>query len=209
MVCQIPVYEGNVQTGTKTITIEPVLSNSFYYYTLTGVTAVQMGDEITAQLHMEKEGQPYLSKVDTYSIARYAYAQLDKPTTADSLKALCADLLRYGSKAQIFKSYRTDSLVDAAMTEAHRAYLSDIEAVTFGNTKRVERFHVRSIFNASDEPVLGVDNRIKLEKRIMITRLADALRDADAVQFVTEMESPEEIHMTAKLMVVMPMESET
>ncbi len=134
MVCEIPVYEGNVQTDTKTVTVEPVLSGAFYYYTLTGVTAVQMGDVITAQLHMEKEGQPYLSKVDTYSIAQYAYAQLDKDTTTDGLKALCADLLRYGKEAQVFKSYRTDALVDSAMTEAHRAWLSDAEAVTFGNT---------------------------------------------------------------------------
>ncbi len=137
MVCEIPVYEGNEQTGTKTVTLEPVLSGAFYYYTLTGVTAVQMGDVITAQLHMEKDGQSYLSKVDTYSIAQYAYAQLNKDTTTDGLRALCADLLRYGKEAQIFKAYRTDSLVDASMTEAHRAWLSDAEAVTFGNNNQV------------------------------------------------------------------------
>ena len=137
MVCEVPVYTGNEQTGTKTLTLAPVLSGTFYYYTLTGVTAVQMGDVITAQLHMEKNGQPYLSKVDTYSIAQYAYAQLNKDTTADSLKALCADLLRYGKEAQIFKTYRTDSLVDAAMTESHKAYLSDAEIVTFGSNNQV------------------------------------------------------------------------
>ena len=137
LVCEIPVYQGNTQTGTKTVTIEPVLVGSFYYYTLTGVTAVQMGDVITAQLHMEKNGQPYLSKVDTYSIAQYAYTQLNKDTTADSLKALCADLLRYGKEAQVFKTYRTDALVDASMTEAHKAYLSDAEAVTFGTNNQV------------------------------------------------------------------------
>jgi hypothetical protein len=49
---------------------------------------------------------------------------------------LCADLLRYGTEAQVFKSYRTDALADGAMTEAHRAWLSDVEAVTFGNNNR-------------------------------------------------------------------------
>ncbi len=137
LVCEIPVYEGNVQTGTRTVAVEPVAAGSFYYYTLTGVTAVQMGDVITAQLHMEKEGQPYLSKVDTYSIAQYAYAQLNKETTADSLKTLCADLLRYGKEAQVFKSYRTDALADAPMTEAHRAWLSDAESVTFGSNNQI------------------------------------------------------------------------
>ncbi len=137
LVCEIPVYEGNVQTGTKTVTLEPVANGMFYYYTLTGLTAVNMGDEVTAQLHMEKDGYPYLSTVDTYSVAEYAYSQLDKDTTAQTLKALCADLLRYGKEAQIFKAYRTDSLVDAAMTEAHRALLSDAESVTFGNNNQI------------------------------------------------------------------------
>ncbi len=137
LVCEIPVYTGNEQTGSKTVTIEPVLVGNFYYYTLTGITAVQMGDVVTARLHMEKKGQPYLSKADTYSIAQYAYAQLNKDTTADSLKKLCADLLRYGKEAQIFKSYRTDALVDASMTSAHRAWLSVAEAVTFGNNNQI------------------------------------------------------------------------
>ncbi len=137
MVCEIPVYTGNELTGTRSVTIEPVLVGNFYYYTLTGVTAVQMGDVITAQLHMEKDGRPYVSGVDTYSIAQYAYGQLNKDTAADSLKKLCADLLRYGKEAQIFKSYRTDALVDASMTSAHRAWLSDAEAVTFGNNNRI------------------------------------------------------------------------
>ncbi len=134
MVVEIPVYTGNVLTGTKTVTIDPVISGSYYYYTLTGLTAVNMGDVVKAQLHMEKDGQPYLSQVDTYSIAQYAYAQLDKPAANAKLKALCADLLRYGKEAQAFKSYRTDALADAAMTEEHKTFLSDTEAVIFGNT---------------------------------------------------------------------------
>ena len=137
LVCEIPVYTGNEQTGSKTVTIEPVLVGNFYYYTLTGITAVQMGDVVTARLHMEKKGQPYLSKADTYSIAQYAYAQLNKDTTADTLMKLCADLLRYGKEAQIFKSYRTDALVDADMTHSHRAWLSDVEAVTFGSNNQI------------------------------------------------------------------------
>ena len=54
------------------------------------------------------------------------------------LKVLCAELLRYGAKAQIFKSYRLDALVDARMTLEQKALLSDLEAVTFGNTNLTE-----------------------------------------------------------------------
>jgi len=137
MVCEIPVYEGNEQTGTRTVTLEPTVNGYFYYYTLAGLTAVNMGDVVSAQLHMEKDGQEYLSKADTYSIAQYAYSQLDKVGADPKLKALCADLLRYGKEAQIFKAYRTDALVDEAMTDIHRALLSDAEAVAFGNRNQV------------------------------------------------------------------------
>ncbi len=134
LICEIPVYEGNTQTGSRTVTIEPVLQGSFYYYTLQGLTAVNMGDQVEATLYMTRDGKTYCSNADRYSVSAYAYSQLGKDTAAKELKTLCADLLRYGSMAQTFKGYRTDSLCDSAMTEAQRAYLTDLDAVTFGNT---------------------------------------------------------------------------
>ncbi len=133
----IEVYEGEEYKGTTTVRIDPVDSGYYYYFTLTGLTAVQMNDTITSVFYGTKDGQPYYSNADVYKIADYAYSQLNKTGASDTLKTLCADLLRYGAKAQIFKSYRTDSLSDSNMTDAHRAYLSDMEAVTFGNTNQV------------------------------------------------------------------------
>jgi hypothetical protein len=92
-----------------------------------------MNDRLSSVLYGKKNGQIYYSSTDSYSIADYAYSQLNKANSATSLKTLCADLLRYGKEAQLFKNYRTDSLVDAAMTDAHRALLSDAEAVTFSD----------------------------------------------------------------------------
>jgi len=133
LVCEIPVYEGNTKISTRSLTIEPVLQGYFYYYTLDGLTAVNIGDQVTATLYMTKDGKTYCSNADRYSVATYAYSQIAK-TSDPALKALCADLLRYGAKAQIFKSYRTDSLCDSAMTQEQKAYLTDLGTVTFGNT---------------------------------------------------------------------------
>ena len=134
---ELDTYEGNEKTGTKTIKILPTEQGDYYYFTLSGLTAVHMNDRIRSVLYGTKDGQEYYSPVDNYSITDYAYSQMNKAGMPKSLKILCADLLRYGAKAQIFKSYRTDNLADAAMTEEHRAYLSDIEAVTFGNNNVV------------------------------------------------------------------------
>ncbi len=166
LVVEIPVYEGNIQTGTKTVTVEPVLNGSYYYYTLTGLTAVHMGDEVKAQLHMEKNGQDYLSSVDTYSVAQYAYSQLDKVGAADSLKALCADLLRYGKEAQIYKGYRTDALVDRDMLEEHCGYLSDAEGISFGNTNET--------LNDLETPVINwVGKSLNLESKVAVKYIFD------------------------------------
>ncbi len=131
--CVLPEYEGNELTGTSTVRIEPVVNGKYYYFTLTGITAVRMGDMVEAVLHMTKGDQEYLSKTDSYSVATYAYAMLNS-TTDSKMLTLCADLLRYGAEAQSFKGYRTDALVDAAMTEEQRAYLSDMDSLTFSAT---------------------------------------------------------------------------
>ncbi len=131
--CVRSTYEGNALSGEETMSIDvPTVSGGFYYFTLTGINATQMGDEIHATLYMLKGEELYRSNVDVYSVSAYAYTQLNKAEMPASLKTLCADLLRYGSAAQSFKGYRTDSLVDREMTAEHKAYLSDLDAVTFG-----------------------------------------------------------------------------
>ncbi len=128
--CILPEYETNELTGTSTVQIQPVLNGSYYYFTLTGITAVRMGDTVEAVLHMTKGNTEYTSLTDSYSVATYAYAMLNSTTDAQML-TLCADLLRYGAEAQTYKNYRTDSLVDAAMTDEQRAYCSDTNTLTF------------------------------------------------------------------------------
>ncbi len=137
VLAELDTYEGNTKTGVKILRIEPVLKGNYYYFTLTGLNAVNMNDSIRSILYGTKDGQPYYSPVDEYSIATYAYSQISKLGVPDSLKSLCADLLRYGAKAQIFKSYRLDALADGKMTEEYKSFLSNIDAVTFGNTNTV------------------------------------------------------------------------
>ncbi len=137
MSVELERYEGNTQIEPLTLTLSPVDQGNFYYFTLEGLTATQMNDRIRSVLHGVKDGRPYYSTVDHYSIADYAYAQLSKADIAHGLKTLCANLLRYGSSAQIFKAYRTDTLADSFMTVEDSAYLSSLEDVTFGNTNTV------------------------------------------------------------------------
>ena len=129
----IPSYEGNECIGSTTETLYPQYRDGYYYFVLDGLTAVQMNDTLEAQLHGTKMGRDYCSEADTYSVATYAMNQLNKSEAKESLKSLCANLLRYGAKAQEFKEYRTDTLADSAMTEQQRSYLTDLGTVVFAN----------------------------------------------------------------------------
>ena len=137
LVVDVPTYVGNTFTGNRKITLRPELKGNYYYFTLEGMTAVHMNDMLRATLFASKDGELYASEVDVYSIGTYAYNQLDNSNADRDLRVLCAELLRYGSKAQLFKNYRTDDLVDETMTEEHKSLLVDLANVAFGNNNRV------------------------------------------------------------------------
>ena len=129
----IPIYVNNEHTGSKTEILYPEYRQGYYYFTLNGLTAVQMNDTLTACLYGTRWGAKVHSLEDTYSIATYAMIQMNKVDAKASLKTLCANLLRYGAMAQAYKEYRTDAPADGAMTTQHRANLTNLNAVVFSN----------------------------------------------------------------------------
>lgn len=134
---QIPNYHGDSNGFHDSLTLEPVVKDGYYYFTLSELTAVQMNDEIEAVLYWTRDGKDYRSTADVYSIAQYAYRQLRKEGSADKLKTLCVNLLVYGAKAQIFKNYRPDSLADSLLTSGERTYVTNPETVTFGSCNQL------------------------------------------------------------------------
>ncbi len=164
--CVLPIYEGNTLTGSRKVTVEPVLNGYYYYFTLTGVTAVNMYDTVTATLHMTKGEESFVSNSDTYSVARYAYSQLGKSGVSESLKSLCANLLRYGAAAQTYKGYRTDALADRDLTMAQRAYLTDLDSVTFGQ-------YNKDLSDLSAPKVLWVGKSLLLDSKVTLRYVVD------------------------------------
>ena len=131
--CRYNEFMGNEVGEEKILQLKPELRNSYYYFTLEGLTAIHMTNELKAVLHGVKDGQAYFSPTDEYSIAQYAYSQLSSATAKEPLKILCADLLRYGAAVQNYKGYRTDSLADGRMTAEQKLLLTDLNGVSFQN----------------------------------------------------------------------------
>jgi len=159
--CAVPKYNGNTKIGMEIVTVEPVLNGYFYYFTLDGMTAIHMNDTVEATLHMRNDDGDAVSETDVYSIATYAYHQLNKADSANELKYLCAELLRYGSAAQIFKGYRTDALADSAMTREQKVWLRDLNAVTFAN-------HNTQFEDLSAPIVLWVGKALVLDSKVTV-----------------------------------------
>ena len=155
------VYVESVPENGKTVRISPVENGNYYYFTVTGLTALNMNDRIRSVLYGTKNGQPYYSPVDDYAIADYAYALLNTANGDRALKTLCADLLRYGAKAQIYKNYRVDHLADSKMTEEHKAYLSDMEAITFGNVNQI-------LTDVANAPIAWAGKTLNLESKVAL-----------------------------------------
>ena len=166
MECTVPVFLGEAGTVEQIMKLQPVLNGNFYYFTLASLTAVQMNDIIIATVHMTKDGRQYISGTDTYSIATYAYSQMDKAGVNPELKTLCADLLRYGAMAQTYKGYRTDALADSSMTELHRSYLTDLSTVGFNN-------HNEVLGDVSNPEITWAGKILNLESRVVLRYVVD------------------------------------
>ncbi len=166
MVCEVPVYEGNIQTGTREIDLIPVEKGAYDYYTLNSLDATNMNDPIEVTLYGWDGEELCVLEKETYSIAAYAYSQLEKDSATKELKRLCADLLRYGGLAQSFKSYRTDTLADDAMTEEHKAYLTNLDTVVFNN-------HNRELKDAESSSVSWVGKALLLDSKVVLRYIVD------------------------------------
>ena len=158
---EIPKYVGNTLDRWELTTLSPVEKGAYYYFVLEGMTAVNMGDELKAVLKMRKNGQVYVSPTDYYSISDYAYSQLRKDNSPESLKKLCANLLQYGAKAQEYKGYRTDCLANNALTTEQLAYVTDPETVIFGNTSSITN-------DLSDPAITWVGKTLDLGSRVTV-----------------------------------------
>ncbi|MBP3412436.1 MAG: hypothetical protein J6K89_04185, partial [Oscillospiraceae bacterium] len=171
----IPKYNGNQPVGSSTVKIDPVLNNGYYYFTLTGITAVQMGDQVEAVLYMSKNGNTTVSATDRYSVAAYVYSQLAKEGSTAELKTLCADLLRYGAAAQRFKSYRVDAPADGSMTLDQIMYLSDVTDLQFGDNY--------AVLNDVQKPsITWVGKALNLESKVVLRFVFDAASYAGNVE---------------------------
>lgn len=79
------------------------------------IAAKEMSDDIYAVLCAETEAGPVFTPASSMSVARYASAAINS-YSGSKLQRLMVDMLNYGTSAQLFFDYGTDSLANSFLT---------------------------------------------------------------------------------------------
>ncbi|MBO5868422.1 MAG: hypothetical protein J6Q54_05915, partial [Oscillospiraceae bacterium] len=123
--------EGNRQEGVLTFIVgkdqmAPFYDNNNvltrYEVPFNKVAACEMGNTIYGTIYVQRDGVWYVSKQFDYSVKTYIDSQISKnvnKTGDDAFKTmqLMVECLNYGAAAQIRFGYKTEALVNAAITE--------------------------------------------------------------------------------------------
>ena len=96
------------------------VSGEYLIFSFKNLAPQYMNDVITAVPFASKNGSVVEGKSVNVGAAKYCYSQLSK-SSDDKLKTLLVDLLNYGSAAQVYVGYKTDSLANADLTSAQAA----------------------------------------------------------------------------------------
>ncbi len=120
-------------------------SGTSYVVSSNGVPAKQLGDALYFKAYAKLTDGTYVYS----SVAGYhavAYAQSILATNADArTKALMVAMLNYGAAAQVQFNYKTDTLMNASLTEEQLALVKDydatmVDAVVKADTNKVGKF---------------------------------------------------------------------
>ena len=94
----------------------------------------------------------------------------------EKLKTLCAELLRYGTAAQNYKGYCTETPADGNMTQTHRSYLADLETVPVGEIS-MELPSIRETCVTWAGRAMALDSRIAIRYVVDLSAYVGKIED--------------------------------
>ena len=114
-------YSVRFTVNGRTVIVYGAERDGAYVFSFCGITPQRMGDSVKAEL---LSGDTVLDEIDGYSVKQYAIDALTLYNATEyteakyvALRNLLSDMLNYGSKAQEYKSYKTDALVTDGIEE--------------------------------------------------------------------------------------------
>lgn len=99
-----------------------------YLLKYNNIAAAELGEVLYLTVYAEKDGVTYVSQLDSYSVAKFAYNNLSKSTVSADNKVMLVDLLNFAAAAQVNFNHNTGNLANAQLTAAQKAMASTLTA---------------------------------------------------------------------------------
>lgn len=128
-----------------------------------GIPAQELGDQIYFCIFAKlADGSYAYGKQVSYCPKAYAYNQLSNDSVATENKALYVAMLNYGAAAQTYLNYRTDALINSALSEEQKALVEDfrqdmVQAVTMPDSTKQGTFAKTESGFSEKKPTVSLD----------------------------------------------------
>jgi hypothetical protein len=123
--------KGDIDKADEVYEATYLAASDYYIATTDGIAAKEMGDERYYCAYAKlSDGTGAYSGLYQYSPEKYAMSRIQNSSN-EKLKALCVAMLNYGAAAQQYFGYRTDDLMNGALTEAQKALAAPYDAAYF------------------------------------------------------------------------------
>ena len=111
-----------IEEGQEGYSLET--STGRHVFTYSDIAAKEMNDDIYLVAYIRTADDQYIySNPLTYSVVKCATTILNPQYNySDEFRTLAVDMLNYGAAAQVYFNYRTDTLANAGLTDAQKAY---------------------------------------------------------------------------------------
>lgn len=148
------VFDGPTENGTyeEASKIFPGYDtvDGLFMVSTGGIAAKDMGDDLYFCVYAKRTDGSYVySAVKSYNIISYAKGILNDTSCPVEMKALVVAALNYGAQAQLYFSYRTDSLMNSGLTQEQLALVEDYRSDMVATVPPVDASKV-GIFTATD-----------------------------------------------------------
>ena len=98
-----------------------------------GVPAKQLGDNMYFRVYAKLSDGTYAYSPVTYYSAKFYADSIFGTSTNENMKALCVAMLNYGAAAQVHFGYKTEDLMNAALSAEQKALVKEYSADMIGS----------------------------------------------------------------------------
>ena len=153
---KIGEYTASISKGGQVVVEDADLvknGDNVFQVTLPGVPAKELCDEITVTVR-DSEGNEVITIVDSF--AKYAQRVLNNDSYSAETKTMIVDMLNYAAAAQEHFGYKTDTLVNAGLTDKQQALGTQNDPAVTNKYEKTNDYYYGTNFNLENNITMNM-----------------------------------------------------